>query len=320
MKKAAFMLAMILIFSLFTACNTDAETETDNRKIRIVATMFPEYDFSRHVAGDLCQVSMLLPPGSESHSYEPTPNSISSIKKADVFIYGGGESDTWLKNIIEDISDDGTEIISLMDICELKEEEIVEGMESEEEHGHSGEHGEEEPEYDEHVWTSPKNAALIVRTIYERLGEIDPANAGVYRKNAESYIEEINGIDEQFRLLTESAKRKTIVFGDRFPFRYFADEYNLDYFAAFPGCSEDTEPGAKTMKFLIDKVRSESIPVVFKIEFSNGNAAEAISAETGAKVLEFNSCHNVSSEQLESGESYVAIMRRNLENLRSALN
>jgi zinc transport system substrate-binding protein len=200
----------------------------------------------------------------------------------------------------------------MMDAVDVVEEETVEGMEEEEEDG-------EEIAYDEHVWTSPKNAILIVRAIADLLCEADAANSAFYRQNAANYIEALEELDAAFEEVVTGARRNTIVFADRFPFRYFADRYDLSYFAAFPGCSTETEPSAATVAFLIDKIRQDGIPVVFHIELSNERMADAISEETGAKKLQLHSVHNVSRRDLEAGLGYLEIMRRNVETLREAL-
>jgi zinc transport system substrate-binding protein len=203
-------------------------------------------------------------------------------------------------------------IIRMMDAVDVVEEEIVEGMEEEDEE-------EEETAYDEHVWTSPRNAVLIVRAITESLCEADPANAAFYLQNAAVYNEELEQLDAAFKEVTAAAKRNTVVFADRFPFRYFADAYGLTYFAAFPGCSTETEPSAATVAFLINKIRAEKIPVVFHIELSNERMANTISGETGAKKLLLHACHNISKRDFDAGLGYLDLMRRNVENLREAL-
>ena len=200
-----------------------------------------------------------------------------------------------------------------MDCVETVEEEIVEGMEAEEEEEES-----EEPELDEHVWTSPENAVKIVECISDRLCEVDAENAGKYQENTKKYVEELNNLDSRFKEIVSESNTKTMVFGDRFPFRYFADAYKINYYAAFPGCSSESEPSASTIAFLIDKVNDEKIPAVFTIEFSNKKIAETISESTGAEILEFHSCHNITSEDMKNGETYISIMNRNADNLQKA--
>jgi zinc transport system substrate-binding protein len=292
-------------------------------KISVVATIFPPYDFVREVAGDRINLAMLLPPAAESHSFEPTPRDIITVQNCDVFIYVGGESDAWVETILESMDTSGMKVLTLMDCVDVVEEVIVEGMQEEEddEEGSSHDHAEEaeEAELDEHVWTSPRNAQLIVRKIADVLKGADPANATAYEKNAVAYNAKLAELDASFQNALKDAKRKTIVFGDRFPFRYFADAYGLSYFAAFPGCSTETEASAATVAFLIDKVRVEQIPVVFHIELSNEKIADTICEETGAKKLLLHAVHNVSKRDFEGGASYYGLMSQNVESLRAAL-
>lgn len=310
-KTISLFLALIVILSLCACKSTEKE---NNDKLSVIAVLFAEYDLASHVSGGTADVTMLLPPGSESHSYDPTPQDIISIKNCDVFICGGGESDSWIDSVLSSVDSDNCAVIKMTEVCELKEEETVEGMQEE-----KGEESDEE-EYDEHVWTSPKNAVLILNEIEKVFCEKDEKNADAYRKNAQKYRYEIEELDREFQAVRKNAVRDEIIFADRFPMRYFTDEYSLRYYAAFPGCSSEAEPSAKTVKFLIDKVREDSIPVVFTIEFSNKAIAYAIKDETGAEILEFHSCHNVTKEQFASGVSYISLMRQNLENLKEALN
>ncbi len=290
----------------------------DDGKISVVATIFPPYDFAREITGEKADITMLLPPASESHSFEPTPQDVIKIQNCDVFIYVGGESDEWVNDVLSSMDTSNMKIITLMDCVETVEEEIIEGMQDEEEEPTEGEAG--EPEYDEHVWTSPRNAKLIVQKISDTLCEVDPANAGSYRENTTAYLARLDELDAQFQAVMDNAARKTIVFGDRFPFRYFADAYGLECFAAFPGCSTETEASAATVKFLIDKINAEKIPVVFHIELSNEKIANAISEATGAEVKLLHACHNISKADFEAGKSYIDLMTANVEALKEALN
>ncbi|MDR1126612.1 MAG: zinc ABC transporter substrate-binding protein [Treponema sp.] len=483
------------VCALFAAGNKDAAK--NNGKPTVVATNFPPYDFVRAIAGDKVNLSMLLPPGAESHSFEPTPRDIITIQNSDVFIYTGGETDVWVDRILESMDVSKMKIIRMMDVVDVVEEEIVEGMEDDEhdhDHGHAeedftvadikdralsdwagdwqsvypylldgtlnpvmehkAEHGEktereyfeqyktayatdmdrvvitndsmtfyrngvpstakyvykgtgvtpeddgtlwvrykfeatgnlpggapkyimfsdhlhapaksehfhiyssnisfdalmedtdpvnyptyypstltkdgivaemighdhgEEVAYDEHVWTSPKNALRITQAITNALCEIDGADAATFRQNAQNYSAQLNALDKEFQAVVDSAKRKTIVFGDRFPFRYFADAYGLKYFAAFPGCSTETEPSAATVAFLIDKIRAERIPVVFHIELSNEKMADTIAEETGAKKLLLHACHNISKRDFDRGLTFLEIQKANVPRLKEAL-
>lgn len=309
MKKIITILLIIISLTLVGCGNTKKNT-----KYNIVVTNFPSYDFVRSIIKDVDDISveMLLKPGSETHDFEPTPKDIIDIKNSNIFIYTGGESDSWIDDILNDIDKDKTNIIKLMDIVNLYEEEIVDGMESDED--------EEEIEYDEHVWTSPVNAIKIIENIKEIIKKIDVNNADKYEENATNYINEISKIDNKIRDIVNNSKRKELVFGDRFPLRYFIEEYGLSYRAAFPGCAHETEASAKTIAYLINYVKENNIPVVFHIELSNGKIAETLSNETNAKVLEFHTAHNISKKDFDNGLTYVDIFNKNIEVLKEALN
>jgi len=306
--------------SILTGCNNNTvnpESENSAGKLSIVTTIFPQYDFVREIAGDSVELTMLLSPGSESHSYEPTPQDIITIQNCDIFIYVGGESDEWVDGILDSMDTGNMKIIPLMDLVDTVEEEIVEGMEAED--GAAGEDENEAPELDEHVWTSPKNAITIVQYISDTLCELDNANVAAYKVNTASYLEELSELDAAFREVIDNALRHTLVFADRFPFRYLANNYGLEYYAAFPGCATETEASAATVAFLIDKVKEEDIPVVFYIEFSNEKMADTICESTNAQKLLFHSCHNISKEDFKSGISYLELMTQNMINLKEAL-
>ncbi len=305
MKK---ILVIILMLFLITGCNKNSQEYT------IVATNFPSYDFSRAITKDSnIKVEMLLKPGSEIHDFEPTPQDILKIKNSKIFIYVGGESDAWIDDILIDIDPTKTKIVKLMDLVDTYEEEITEGMEEETEES-------DETELDEHVWTSPVNAIKITKKLTDYVISIDESNKELYESNRDSYIKELENIDTEIREVVSNAKRKELVFGDRFPFRYFVEEYGLTYYAAFPGCSEASEASAKTISFLINKVKEDKIPVIFHIELSNNKIAETISKETGAKVLELNSAHNISKTEFDECIRYVDIMKNNIVALKEALN
>ena len=317
MKKWICMLLGICL--LLSGCGAASPEETNEEQpetLKVVATVFPAYDFARAAAGDKAEVSLLLPPGAESHSYEPTPADILAVQECDLFLYLGGESDAWVEAILSAVEPKG-QTLRMIDCVELLEEETVEGME--ELPGHE-DHGEGEVrEMDEHVWTSPRNAAQIVRDIAGTMGELDPEHAETFRTRGEEYAGQIEVLDGQFRDFFDSLPSRTIVFGDRFPLRYFAEEYDLDYYAAFPGCSTQTEPSAATIAFLTDKVRDEHISTVWYIEFSNHLVADSIAEATGTKTAMFHTCHNVSQEEMDSGATYLSLMEGNLETLRANL-
>ena len=308
MKK---IIITIVIMILGILCITGCEKNNNGKGLIINSTSFPGYDFARAITKENAKIKMLLKPGTEMHNFEPTPQDIKDIKNSDIFIYVGGDSDEWINNILDNIDTNKTKIIKLMDLVDVVEEEHIEGMEEE---------TEDEVEYDEHVWTSPANAITIVNKLKDEIIKLDPSNKEVYDNNAQEYINKISDIDSQIKEIVENGKRKEIIFGDRFPLRYFVDEYNLTYYAAFPGCAEQTEASAKTLTFLINKVKEDNIPVVFHIELSSGKIANAISSETGAKVLEFKSAHNISQNDYDSGVTYIDIMNDNIKVLKEALN
>jgi len=321
-RCVVLLIASIVIMVALCSCGSKKENaERDNGKINIVATIFPEYDFLRQIGGEHINLTMLLTPGSESHSFEPTPQDIKEVDNSDMFVYVGGDSDAWVTSILDSIDAKNKKIVTLMDCVDLVEEELVEGMTPEEEEEVEVEREtEEESEYDEHVWTSPKNTILIVQKLCDSLCEMDPENAGYYQKNTKEYIAQLTTLDQKFKDVVDHAKRTEIIVGDRFPFRYFVDTYGLTYYAAFPGCSTDTEANASTIAFLTDKVKRDEIPVVFHIELSNEKICDSICEETGAKSELLNAVHNISKEDFEAGVTYMDLMEHNLEVLKEALN
>ncbi len=301
------------------ASSVPASSEADEpkEKISVVCTNFPEYDFVRQIAGDSVDLTMLLKPGAESHSYEPTPQDMIAIQNCSLFVYVGGDSDEWVAGILDSIDQSNMKTVKLMDCVNLVEEELVEGMEPEEEEAAEEE---EAPEMDEHVWTAPANAMLIVQKLSDTLCEIDPEIQETYKQNADAYLGDLQTLDDEFREVIDSAARKEIIVGDRFPFRYFCEEFGLTYYAAFPGCSTDTEANPATITFLIDKVKEDAIPVVFHIELSNEQMCDLICEATGAKKALLNAVHNVSADDFAAGATYLSLMEHNVEALREALN
>lgn len=319
-RTLSMLLASLLTAGLLSGCGTAGTQSTADAadKLSIVTTIFPQYDFTRQIVGDHAEVTMLLKPGAESHSFDPTPQDIKKIQNADLFIYTGGENDVWVDGILSSMGESQPETLKLLDCVPTVTEELVEGMEQAHEEDEA--HAEEEEEVDEHVWTSPQNAMRIVDKIAAVLSEKDAANAADYQANSAAYVEKLRGLDESFRDVATSGARKTVLFGDRFPFRYLADAYGLKYYAAFSGCSTESEADAATVAFLVDEVKKDQLPVVFTIEFSNGRIADSIADATGAKKLILHSCHNVSAEDMAGGATYLSLMEQNVENLREALN
>lgn len=347
----------------------EAEAASGSGKLKVVTTLFPYYDFVRQVAGERVELSMVIPAGMDSHSFEPTPKDIRMIQNADILIANGGTMELWVERVLDSFKQEAPYTVMMMDHVDTVEEEIVEGMEhSDEGHHHKhvfeeddhDDHDEEddhddvhdryddhdedddhddvhnryddhdedddhdddhhyEIEYDEHIWTSPVNAIKMVRTIETVLKEADPQNANFYESSADEYVGKLEQLDQEFRTVRAEAIHDIIIMGDKFPLRYFADEYDLRYRAAFSGCSSDTEPSAKTIAYLIDKIREEKLPAVYYLELSSHRVAEIISEETGAKPLLFHSCHNVTRREFENGVTYLELMEQNVINLREGL-
>ena len=401
------MLAFLIVFScVLTACTPRRGTASDSSsnplkgadasgdtRLNVVTTLFPYYDFLRQIAGDSIRLTMVVPAGMDSHSFEPTPADMITIQNADLLVCNGGTMEQWLSQVLDSFGE-GTgpkRVVTMMDCVDVVQEEIVEGMEdgeahdhghthvhadgtvhagdhdhesedhahseeehepedhvySEEEHDieehihsedehdredvavHDEDHAQEyldeddghgvEIEYDEHIWTSPVNAKKLAGVLAQVLAQEDPAHAASYAENCASYQDKLTELDAEFREVVSHAKRRLVVFGDKFPLRYFFDEYGLEYRAAFSGCSTDTEPSAKTIAYLIDKVREEQIPAVYYLELSSPRVAEIIGEETGAEPLLFHSCHNVTGHQVDAGVTSRDWMEPTVEHLSKGL-
>ena len=309
LKRTISIIMFILLIFCAAGCTADIQK---NDKLSIITTIFPAYDFARAVAGDMADVTMLLSPGAEIHSFDPTPRDMTAILHCDLFIYNGGESDAWVEKLLSSSEYKDVKTLRMTDCVKLYDEEIKEGMEDK--------GGDDEKEADEHVWTSPVNAISIVNAIAVKLTDIDGRNAGTYMTNAQNYTMKLTDLDMRFKKAVEKIQNKTLVFADRFPMRYFTEQYGFDYYAAFPGCSSQTEPSAATITFLIKKINDENIPAVFTIEFSDGRLADTICAETNAKKYTLHSCHNVTAEDFNAGKTYIDIMNDNLNTLTEAFN
>lgn len=276
----------------------------------IVCTNFPCYDFARAVTGGKANLHMLIKPGTEVHSYEPTPSDIMCIAECDLFIYIGGESDAWVEDILSGLGEDTPETLRLFDCVEVLEEAHTHEDEHEDAHTH---------EYDEHIWTSPVNAQRMVRAIADRLVEDFSQYGDDWSANADCYIDEIGKIDAQFREIVAQSARRDLIFADRFPFLYFVKEYGLEYAAAFSSCSSESEASAKTIASLIDRVKTDEIPVIYILELSNGKLANTIAEETGAEIRTFYSMQNISEADFSAGETYVSLMTKNIEALKEGI-
>lgn len=294
-----------------------AGQEGKDDRLLVVTTIFPYYDFVRQIAGDRVKLKLVVPAGMDSHSFEPTPADMIAMQEADVLICNGGEMEQWVEKVLGSLDTSHMKVLTMMDYVDVVEEEHVEGME-EEEHRH--EDGfEMHIEYDEHIWTSPVNAQAIVKIISRTLSEADPREESRFENNTQAYLKELKDLDSRFRQVVNQGRLHMIVVADKFPFRYFADEYGLSYRAAFSGCSGDTEPSARTIAYLIDKVKEDRIPAVYYLELSSHRTAEIIQEETGAVPLLLHSCHNVTRKQFDEGVTYLQLMRQNVENLRYGL-
>ena len=368
-RVEAWLIAAMFLFGSLTGCASVRDTHGNvgtpgDGKLKVVTTLFPYYDFARQIAGDVVDLSMVIPAGQDSHSFEPTPADIRLIQNADLLICNGGTMEQWVTQVLGSLDVPDLKVITMMDYVDVVQEEIVEGMEdSGDDHGHDHAHHDHdtedhadhdhntedhadhdhdtedhadhdhdmedhdhadddhayEIEYDEHIWTSPVNAMKITQVIADTLEDMDPADAAVFQANEADYLGKLKNLNQEFRDVVDGADLDLIVMADKFPLRYFADTYELRYRAAFSGCSSDTEPSAKTIAYLIDKVREEQIPAVYYLELSSHRVAEIISEETGAKPLLFHSCHNVTRREFESGVTYLQLMEQNVVNLREGL-
>lgn len=342
MKKIAFIASIFALLTLFIACNSDSEKKNseqaanNGKKISVVATIYPQYAWLKEILGnqaDSLNLTLLVKNGMDLHSYKPSAADIATIAKADMIVYVGGESDKWIEKALEATPNEKRVQVNLLEALgdRVKAEEIVEGMQAEEEHEHHHEHAEEhedehhhheEAENDEHIWLSLKNAELLVMNLADALSKADTTHATEYHINAGLYIAKISALDAQYRAATDSAHFKTILFGDRFPFRYLVDDYGIKYFAAFVGCSAESEASFETVAFLAGKMDSLALPAIFTIDGSNGKIARAIldaskkSKET--PVLTLNSMQSIKNSQMDSA-NYLDIMRENLEVIKKAL-
>ena len=342
MKKIAFIASIFALLTLFIACNSDSEKKNseqaanNGKKISVVATIYPQYAWLKEILGnqaDSLNLTLLVKNGMDLHSYKPSAADIATIAKADMIVYVGGESDKWIEKALEATPNEKRVQVNLLEALgdRVKAEEIVEGMQAEEEHEHHHEHAEEhedeqhhheEAENDEHIWLSLKNAELLVMNLADALSKADTTHATEYHMNAALYIAKISAVDAQYRAATDSAHFKTILFGDRFPFRYLVDDYGIKYFAAFVGCSAESEASFETVAFLAGKMDSLALPAIFTIDGSNGKIARAIldaskkSKET--PVLTLNSMQSIKNSQMDSA-NYLDIMRENLEVIKKAL-
>lgn len=319
-KRFAWVLAIVMCLALLGGCGAAAtSTVEEDGRLRVVATIFPYYDFARAVAGEDAAITMLIKPGAESHSYDPSPADILAVQNADVFIYTGGHNDAWAQSILDAVDTGDMRVLRMMDYVNVVEEETVEGMQAAQD-DHNEDEDEAAAHADEHIWTSPVNAILLVEAVQQAFAEAAPPLAERFAENSAAYTAALRALDTELHEIVDTAQRNLLVFGDRFPLRYFTDEYGLEYRAAFPGCSTDSNPSAGTVAYLIDTVRDNALPYIYTIELSTGSIARVICEETGCETLTLESCHNVTRAQFEAGETYLSLMQQNAESLRKGLN
>ncbi len=305
MRRSSLALLISILLGILSPAVVLGET------LNVLTTVFPAFDFAREVGGDAVSVELLLSPGTDTHAYEPTPKDIIRIGNTDLLIITGGEGDLWVEKTLAALGADAPRVVALTELTETVTEEHREGMDGE---------AEEDPEVDEHVWTSPARAMEIVSGLANVFSEMLPDEATQISENTAAYRKELETLDDEYRQLTSSASGNLLIFGDRFPFRYLTDEFGLEYYAAFPGCSSEVEPSAETIAFLIDRAAEEEITVILYTETSNHRIADAIAQSVGAESLMLHSCHTVSSEMLANGVSYIDLMRNNEMVLDKALN
>lgn len=308
--------AIIVIIALVAVAFAFGENgnKADDGKLNIVTTTFSSYDFTRQIVGDKAKITYLLGPGVDAHSYEPSAADLVKIQNADVFIYIGGEMEKWIDKVFDSdtLDTSKTTIIRVTDTVSTIEEVEVDGAEEEEEEEMDG-------SFDEHIWTSPANAIKMMNYLNEKFAELDPENKETYQGNTDAYVAKIKAVQEKIQEIVDNKKRDRLVFGDKMPMQYFLNEYGLTASAAFSGCSTETEPSAKTITYLVNKVKEENIPAILYIELSTGKTAKSIADETGAAAMQIQTLHNISKEDFENGETYVSSMEKNYDVLIKAL-
>ena len=305
MKNKLFAL-LLCICTLFSAFACAPVEDTDG--VNVVCTIFPQYDFARNIAGDNANVSLLVPPGKEAHSYEATVYDVAKLRRADLVIYVGGDIDSWVLNAL-----DGSDIPTLS-LLNAVEKLIAADCDTDGHNAHDHAAG-----IDPHVWTSPKNAILIAESIGKALSEIDEENAEAYAANCTDYVEKLKTLDGKFEVMAANAREKTIVFAEKFPFRYLCDHYGIAHYSAFEGCSTQSEPGLATLVSLARIIKENELKAVLTVEFSTATVADWLAKETGAKIMRLHSCHSLTAEEFKAGESYLSLMEENLRVLEEAM-
>ena len=305
----ALLLCAFVLFARYACSEQGEKPEGDGEKLQVVCTLFPQYDFVREIAGDCVELTLLLPPGVESHSYDPTPSDMKAVASADIVIRVGENMETWSSKLMGSAGD-GAVLLDLADEMGLELEAH--------EHG-DDEHADSAKERDPHIWTDPVLAKDMVRIITEKLCELDEKNAAEYDSRSELYISKLEALDKDIKEIVGNAKRRTVVFSGRFALKNFTDRYGLKAVSALDACADNSEPSAAAVAKIVDTVKDENIPVIFYEELIEPKTAKIISSETGTKMLLFHSCHNLSKDDFNLGETYLSLMRKNVENLREAL-
>lgn len=315
-KWIAAFLSVVLLLCACYGCSTAGQepdsssrnSGTDEGKVQIVATLFPQYDFAREIAGDRAEITLLLSPGVESHSYEPTPGDIVTINNADVFLYTGPYMEVWAQSIVDSLTGDVL-------ICDVSQGvSLLESGEEEEATGEGHDHT-----MDPHIWTDPNNAMEMVKNITNALCEVDQANQDYYREREQAYLQQLEELDASFQSIVDSSSRKELVFGGRFALQYFTHRYGLTAVSAYDSCSHETEPSVAAIAEIIDRVQQDQIPVVYYEELTDPKVTRTICEATGAQMLLFHSCHNVSKDEFDGGATYLSLMQQNAENLKKGL-
>ncbi len=323
MRKLLALLTAGMLLLAVTGCT--AQNAQAEERVQVVATVFPQYDFARAIAGEYADVTLLLAAGQEMHNYEPSPMDVAEISKCDIFLRIGGESEVWTDTLLEALDTSAMDVVTLMEHIEMP-------MEEDHHHDHSkhadelhSDEEEEHPEeddhahFDEHIWNSPVNAIAMAQAVCESLCHADPAHAEIFTERADAYIAELSALDEQYRALSESCEDPVLMIGDKFPFRYLAAEYGFHYAAAFTGCSSETEPTIGALAELFEEAQQHGLDTVFYLEFSSRKIADRICAVTGAQAMMLHPCHNISGEDMENGITFLDLMQENYEAIKEAL-
>ncbi len=330
-KKIMLIILLIAIIAgsvVLIAINLENSGKSDNKDLDIVVSNFASYDFLRAITKDTdnIELNFILGPGKDAHSYDPTPQDMIDMQNAEMFVYIGGDLEQWSDRIVETLDNSNQKVVKISDVVNVQEEIEIEGAEhahdhEEESHDHDEESHTEEFAFDSHIWTSPENAIKMVTELEKQVSELDPANTESYKKNAEEYIVKIEEIDTKIKEILAEKERNKLVFGDKMPMQYFIEYYDLDVSAAFQGCSTETEPTAKTVEYLVDIVKNESIPVVLYTEMNDGRVANLIVSEAGngSEAVQIQTLHNVTKDNFENGETWVSLMTKNLDVLEKAL-